>query len=123
MPEKYIDETSLGKHSDSYTNTTIENNKKVKGTGYFFKKDGYQIFFVFCRHGVVETAADQRDSIEYQKQRRAENKKEAQKTKNASADPYNASDYGYASDFYEDYYDEFYDGEDAEDYWDEHHEY
>ena len=38
-----------------------------------------QIFFVFCRYGVVESVADQRDSIEYQKQRRAEKKKEASK--------------------------------------------
>ena len=123
MPEKYIDETSLGKHSDSYTNTTIINNKKVKGHGYFFEKDSYQIFFVFCRYGVVEKAVDQRDSIEYQKQRRAEKKKEAQKKKESkSEDTYNASEYGYASDFYEDYYDEFYDGIDAEDYWEEHYE-
>lgn len=123
MPEKYIDETSLGKHSDSYTNTNIINNKKVKGHGYFFEKDGYQIFFVFCRYGVVESVADQRDSIEYQKQRRAEKKKEAQKKKeNKVEDPYNASDYGYADDFYEDYYDEFYDFVDAEDYWEEHYE-
>lgn len=121
MPQAYIDDTSLGKHSDSYTNTIIENNKKVKGTGYFWKKNGYQIFFAFCRYGKVVDVADQRNSIEAQKQRKAENKKAAQTKKTSSEDPYNAKDYGYASDFYEDHYDEFYDAIDAEDYWEEHY--
>lgn len=121
MSEAYINDTFLGKYSDSYTNTNIENNKRVKGTGYFWKKDGYQIFFAFCKHGEVVDAVDQRGSIEAQKQRKAEKKKATQKKKTQSADPYNAKDYGYASDFYEDYYDEFYDAVDAEDYWEEHY--
>ena len=113
MPQEYIDQTSLGKHSESYTNTIIEGNRKVKGTGYFWKKDGHQIFFAFCRYGKVETAKKQNIDL---------SKKVKSSTKaNKSDDPYNAKDYGYASDFYEDYYDEFYDAIDAEDYWEEHY--
>lgn len=38
----------------------------------------------------------------------------------SKSDPYNAKDYGYADDFYDEYWDDFYDYEDAEDYWMEH---
>ena len=34
-------------------------------------------------------------------------------------DPYDASDYSHADDFYYDHYDDFWDYEDAEDYWEE----
>ena len=37
------------------------------------------------------------------------------------SDPYNAADFRDEEDFYDWYYDDFYDFEDAEDYWREHH--
>lgn len=40
-----------------------------------------------------------------------------QSTAKPDSDPFHASDYGDADDFYYDYYDDFWDFEDAEDYW------
>lgn len=40
--------------------------------------------------------------------------------KSTGSDPYHASDYSDSEDFYEDYYDDFYDYEDAEDYYYDH---
>ncbi len=39
-----------------------------------------------------------------------------------SDDPYNAKDYANEEDFYEDYYDDFYDYDEAEEYYNEHHD-
>ena len=39
----------------------------------------------------------------------------------STADPYQASDYAHPEDFYDWYYDDFWDYEDAEDYWEDHH--
>ena len=38
-----------------------------------------------------------------------------------SYDPYNAKDYGYVEDFYDDHYDDFFDLDDAEDYYMDHY--
>jgi len=45
-----------------------------------------------------------------------------QKKEEKSKDPYNAKDYKFAEDFYEDHYDDFFDYYDAEDYFNEHHD-
>ncbi len=50
---------------------------------------------------------------------RTTTRRKTAKTTTRETDEYNAHDYYFPEDFYEDHYDDFFDYEDAEDYWEE----
>ena len=83
----------------------------------------YSAFREEC-HREVEIDLAKRKLVDNMEHLQQEQKKEAQSSTfrppsrpSASSDPYHATDYSGADEFYDDHYDDFFDYEDAEDYW------
>ena len=119
MSESDIDKTVLGKHAEYVSNTFVKSGNIYYRHIYWFQSGGKTVYKAVCVEGRVTEVEDYRaDPIPtpYIKS----TPKPSSGTKSTD-DPYHASDYAYADDFYYDYYDDFWDYEDAEDYWEAHH--
>ena len=109
MPAYYIDYTQLGFHSIKLEKETTLNGVKYPCTEYSWQsKSGMFIYKAIVVGGRVWFVED--IAAELSGSRR----------KSSGSDPYNASDYAHADDFYYDHYDDFFDFEEAEDYYDKH---
>ena len=129
MSESYIDLTAMGKHH-AYESSVIGKGKRNEHIEHEYKwmtNSGKTILIVDCEDGVVESVykywedkywtADGKPI--YSGTRSGYSSSSSGKKKVYNDDSYNVNDYYDAEDFYEDYYDDFYDYEDAEDYFDE----
>ena len=109
MPAYYIDYTQLGFHSIKLEKETTLNGVKYPCTEYSWQsKSGMFIYKAIVVGGRVWSVED--IAAELTGSRR----------KSSTSDPYNASDYAHADDFYYDHRDDFFDYEEAEDYYDKH---
>lgn len=129
MSESYINYTLMGNYHDK------ERVIVGKGKRSEFSKNEYRwknssgktILYVECRDGVVTDVSKYWEDKYwtsdgkpiYSGQREGYSSSSNGKKKVYNDDSYNVNDYYDAEDFYEDYYDDFYDYEDAEDYFDE----
>lgn len=111
MSESRIDDTILGKSSEMFHNSEIRNGKRLQANVYRFKTNEGVIFVARCIDGYVDSVSDHRNSP-YGKVKHSAIPEEE----------FNVNDYYDAEDFYEDYYDDFYEYEEAEEYFNEHHD-
>ncbi len=115
MSESRIGDTGLGKPSgDVRHNTEVTWNETYIANLYDFYKDGERIFTARCVDGKVTEVWDWREFPE-------SDYVPDYSFADDSDDPYNASDYRNAEDFYDDNYYDFFDYYDAEKYYNEHH--
>lgn len=133
MSEKYIDYTLAGPH-DEYIPPEERNVERGTVIGsYRWKADGTDktVLAVSCMDGEIISVskycedtywtADGKPHFHSKRSSSWSSSYSSGSKKNNSThnDPYNAKDYYDAEDFYDDYYDEFYDYEEAEEYYDE----
>lgn len=120
MSEDDIAFTSLGSPNPgvSHDYETFR-GEQFKVNRYTFTHKNRIIFEATCARGMVIRVSDLRDSAALPSRAPAAPKPEAD---NAEEDPFHARDFIDAEDFYDEYYDDFYDFEDAEDYFYEHQE-
>ena len=122
MKEKYIDQTSLGKHDSVKINYDTLDSSVISTKVYYWKNsDGTNLAYAITNrdYSTGERTVSYfvyEDKIKSAPPKNISEIKSPPKSSNSN-DPYNAKDYGYADDFYDEYYDDFYDYEDAEDYW------
>ena len=120
MSEKYINDTILGRPSDQVRhNNECIGGEQYRANLYDFMDGEHVIFTARCVRGQVTEVWDNRNS---DFSRPAYHPSTSSGTKDDDEDPYHASDYYDAEDFYYDHYDDFFDFEDAEDYYYEHHD-
>jgi hypothetical protein len=111
MSQDMINHTELGKayYHKSEVRTYAHKNHRIY-TYYFTSADGETSYTVKCENDKV-TSVSTSPVIKRHNGSGSSSKK---------SDPYNASDYTDADDFYYDHKDDFYDYEDAEDYYKKH---
>ena len=125
MKEKYIDQTSLGKHDSVKVNYDTLDSSVISTKVYYWEnRDGTNLAYAITNRDYSTGERTVRyfvyeDKIKSAPPENISEIKSPPKSSNSN-DPYNAKDYGYEYDFYDEYYDDFYDYEDAEDYWREH---
>ena len=114
--------TSLGEPVWSVFQRAIwEGNKDA--TIYYWAKNGSLIFIARVEDGVVAAVRDNRKCVtDTVKPRQTSRLVIYDDKPEKEEDPYEASGYANAEDFYDDYYDDFFDYEEAEEYWEEHQE-
>jgi hypothetical protein len=118
MPESRIGDTSLGAPSDEVRhNLESIGGEPYRANLYDFKVNGSTVFTARCVQGRVTQVWDFRD----QDTSGSSFKPSASSKSSADTDPYHASDYSGAEEFYDNYYDDFFDYDDAEAYYNEHH--
>lgn len=111
MEESFIAETKLGAPSPEVRhNRECINGQQYWANLYDYIEDGRVVFTARCVNGVVIQIWDKHDKIDRVPSYRS----------SSSADEYDVSDFRYAEDFYEYYYDDFMDYYEAEDYFEEH---
>lgn len=129
MSESYINYTAMGNYHDKEY-VVVGKGKRTEWSKNEYRwknNNGKTILYVECRDGVVTDVtkywedkywtADGKPI--YSGIRSGYSSSSSGKKKVYNDDSYNVNDYYDAEDFYEDYYDDFYDYEDAEDYFDE----
>lgn len=129
MSESYINYTAMGNYHDKEY-VVVGKGKRTEWSKNEYRwknNNGKTILYVECRDGVVTDVtkywedkywtADGKPI--YSGTRSGYSSSSSGKKKVYNDDSYNVNDYYDAEDFYEDYYDDFYDYEDAEDYFDE----
>lgn len=118
MSESDIDNTSLGAPSSKVGhNWEWVGRERVTTNLYYFYENGRMIFSARCVLGSVEQVWDHRDELPAPK---VYSFRKSAAPKEDDDDPFNAKDYLFPEDFYEDHFDDFYDFEDAEDYYYDH---
>lgn len=117
MSEYYIAQTILGDDFEKNSSYERVNREQVKVTVYRFKRGTSTIFIAKCMKGSVTEVIDYRDSLKTTKS--YSSSWSSGKTNNN--DRYAVNEYRNAEDFYDDNYDNFWSYEDAEDYFNEHH--
>ena len=130
MSESYINYTAMGNYHDKEY-VVVGKGKRTEWSKNEYRwknSNGKTILYVECRDGVVTDVtkywedkywtADGKPI--YSGTRSGYSSSSSGKKKVYNDDSYNVNDYYDAEDFYEDYYDDFYDYEDAEDYYNEH---
>ncbi len=123
MSESRIADTSLGAPSETVRhNTELINNTFYTANIYDFLDGDTVIFTARCIEGEVTQVWDKRDSVSSSSTGSSSNSSSSSGSGSSSSkkDPYNASSYKHADDFYYDHYDDFYDYEEAEKYWKAH---
>lgn len=109
MSENQINSTSLGKYANLFHNTEIINGSAYTANIYEFKKGDNIVFRARCLLGKVSSISDLRDNSVKEWHTPKKNEK--------SKDSYNVDEYSSEEDFYDEYYDDFWDYEEAEDYY------
>ena len=109
MSENQINSTSLGKYANLFHNTEIINGSAYTANIYEFKKGDNIVFRARCLLGKVSSISDLRDNPAKEWHTPKKNEK--------SKDSYNVDEYSSEEDFYDEYYDDFWDYEEAEDYY------
>ena len=120
MSEQDISNTMLGYPSTVQHSQETVSGKSVTANNYDFVSNGRVVFSARCVQGKVTKVWDTRSSP--YKQSGGSSKSGSSKSSGTSrkkSDPYDASSYAHPEDFYDWYYDDFWDYEDAEDYWEE----
>lgn len=121
MSEEYIAKTSLGTPSLIGHNRQVKNGDQLLANLYdYYNRNGEVIYSVRCVEGKITEIWDKRDNPVKPRNTNTTNKSSSSSEKK-NKDPYHASSFAHPDDFYEWYYDDFWDYEDAEDYWDKHH--
>lgn len=129
MSESYINYTLMGEYHEK--EFIAGRSSKFSKNEYRWKNNsGKTILYVECRDGsvteVIKYWEDKYWTSDgkpiYSGRRYGYGSSSSGKKKVYNDDSYNVNDYYDAEDFYEDYYDDFYDYEDAEDYFDENRE-
>ena len=123
MSESRIRDTSLGSPSSNvrHNSAVIGSEHKSANLYDFMNSSGMVIFSARCIDGKVVQVWDFRSSPH--KPYSEGNNNHASETKSSKKkddDPYNAKDYGDVDAFYDDYYDDFADFDEAEQYYEEH---
>jgi len=125
MPESSIDYTSIGRPFKSEFQRSIWRTRK-DATVYTWMKYGITYFTARVEEGRVVAVKDNRDWLEAAQKRQTKQSKQTSRPAvyhdEPEEDPYEASGYANAEDFYDDYYDDFFDYEEAEEYWEDHQE-
>ncbi len=120
MSEKQIAETELGKPTKSEFRKAIYWGGKEDYTAYTWSVNGRIYFTAEARKGIITYVWDNRESTQrLRKIQEAREAKQQKKEHRDEDDPYEASSFANAEDFYDEYRDDFFDYEDAEEYWDE----
>ena len=121
MSEEYIAKTSLGTPSLIGHNRQVKNGDQLLANLYdYYNRNGEVIYSVRCVEGKITEIWDKRDNPVKPRNTNTTNKSSSSSEKK-NKDPYHASSFAHPDDFYEWYYDDFWDYEDAEDYWEKHH--
>lgn len=120
MPEKFINDTALGKAdkvvTEQYWDTVLGKRKQWPQHRYTWYKNGYIYYEAICRAASVHSVQ------EYKKPSHSIKKYYTYSSgNNKNIDMYDVYDYDDPEDFYYDHEDEFDDIQDAEDYWKENH--
>lgn len=130
MSETYISDTVMGKYHD-YESTLVGKGTRRQNIWhkYYWKTDaGKTILIVTCVDDKVTSVLKYYDTTQWtsdgkpiykQKGSSSSYNSSSKKSGTKKSDPYNAKDYYDAEDFYDDYYDDFYDYEEAEEYYNE----
>lgn len=114
MSEALINHTSLGRPSDKVRhNYQVKNGQQYLANLYDFYQGGKKIFTARCVLGKVTEVWDMRDS----QQTTSVPKKKPNSSSNSGPNVEGFSD---PEDFYDEYWDDFFDYEDAEDYYYDH---
>ena len=123
--ESSIGYTSIGRPSASVFQRSIWRTRK-DATVYTWVKYGVTYFTARVEDGWVVAVKDSRDLLKASKQKQTKQSRQSSRlaiyVDEPEEDPYEASGYANAEDFYDDYYDDFFDYEEAEEYWEEHQE-
>ena len=123
MSEKLISQTKLGKPTKSEYRVNYSWGKRDDYTIYIWSENGETYFTVEAKKGVVTFVQDNRESaIRIRRMKEAREAKQQKREHCDEDDPYEASSFANAEDFYDEYRDDFFDYEDAEEYWDEYGE-
>ena len=111
MPESRIADTTLGKPSDKIRhNSEMINGQRYTANLYDFYRNGKRIFTARCIQGRVTEVWDERNNP---------TSTYTPRSGKTSTDP-SVEGFSHPEDFYEYYWDDFFDYEDAEDYYYEH---
>lgn len=117
MSESRINDTILGTNYEIVHNSEFEKGERIQANVYRFKRGNAIIFVARCLKGRVDSVSDYRDDPWV-----IATQSGTKKSTSENDDPYDVNEYYGPEDFYEDNYDDFWDYEDAEDYYNEHHE-
>ena len=122
MSEDYIAKTSLGSPTLKGHNRQVRNGAQLLANLYdYYNRNGEVIYSIRCIEGKVTEVWDWRDTP-HKPTSIGNTNKSTSSSEKKSKDPYHASSFAHPDDFYEWYYDDFWDYEEAEEYWEKHHE-
>ncbi len=125
MPEAYINDTIMGKYHEKDTSSKYGFTKYYWRTNY-----GDIMLIVSCYEGEVSSVSRYgwgyfwTDDIKpiWNGKNPYTSSSYKSESKSKKSDPYNVNDYSDPEDFYYDNYDDFWEYEEAEDYFNEHHD-
>ena len=118
MSESKINDTILGTNYEIVHNSEYIKGENIRANIYRFKRGNGIIFVARCLQGKVVKVIDYRDDPWVL----PSTSSSSAKKKSNDDDPYDVNEYSTPEDFYDEYYDDFWDYEEAEDYYNSYHE-